>query len=110
MVGSSDLPLVPGEYWDGNSWDDTERIWEQSPLKHFGNVKTPMLVIHSEGDLRCNIEQSEQIFTALKLRGIPTRFVRYPATTSHGMSRKGPPDLRQHRLGQYLEWWKRYLG
>lgn len=109
MVGSSDLPLVPGEYWDGNSWDNTEAIWEQSPLKHFGNVKTPTLVVHSEGDLRCNVEQSEQAFIALKLRRIPTRFVRYPATTSHGMSRKGPPDLRLHRLGQYLEWWAKYL-
>lgn len=109
MVGSSDLPLVPGEYWDGNSWDSTDEIWEQSPLKHLGNVKTPTLIIHSEGDLRCNIEQSEQVFAALKLRGIPTRFVRYPASTSHGMSRSGPPDLRLHRLGQILDWWQRYL-
>lgn len=110
MVGSSDLPLVPGEYWKGNSWDDTEEIWEQSPLKHFGNVTTPTLVIHSEGDLRCNIEQSEQVFAALKLRGVPTRFVRYPYSTSHSMSRMGPPDLRIHRLEQILDWWNRYLG
>lgn len=109
MVGSSDLPLVPGEYWDGNSWDKAEVLWEQSPLRYFGNVKTPTLVIHSEGDLRCNVEQGEQVFSALKLRGIATRFVRYPATTSHGMSRNGPADLRLHRLHQYLDWWQRYL-
>jgi dipeptidyl aminopeptidase/acylaminoacyl peptidase len=110
MVGSSDLPLVPGEYWDGNSWDKTDAIWEQSPLKHFGNVNTPTLIIHSEGDLRCNVEQAEQVFVALKLRKIPTRFVRYPSTTSHGLSRSGPPDLRIHRLHQILDWWKKYLG
>jgi dipeptidyl aminopeptidase/acylaminoacyl peptidase len=110
MVGSSDLPLVPGEYWDGNSWDNTEAIWEQSPLKHFGNVKTPTLIIHSEGDLRCNVEQAEQVFVALKLRKVPTRFVRYPTSTSHGLSRSGPPDLRLHRLLQILEWWKKYLA
>ncbi|HET6325708.1 MAG TPA: S9 family peptidase [Planctomycetaceae bacterium] len=110
MVGSSDLPLVPGEYWEGNSWDNTEAIWEQSPLKHFGNVNTPTLIIHSEGDLRCNVEQAEQVFVALKLRKVPTRFVRYPSTTSHGLSRSGPPDLRLHRLHQILDWWKKYLG
>ena len=55
------------------------------------------------------VEQSEQIFTALKLRGIATRFVRYPDSTSHGMSRMGPPDLRIHRLKQYLDWWSTYL-
>jgi dipeptidyl aminopeptidase/acylaminoacyl peptidase len=110
MVGSSDLPLVPGEYWEGNSWDNTGAIWEQSPLKHFGNVNTPTLIIHSEGDLRCNVEQAEQVFVALKLRKVPTRFVRYPSTTSHGLSRSGPPDLRVHRLQQILDWWKKYLG
>ncbi len=110
MVGSSDLPLVPGEYWRGNSWDDTEAIWDQSPLKHFGKVKTPTLIIHSEGDLRCNVEQAEQVFAALKLRKVPTRFVRYPSSTSHGLSRSGPPDLRMHRLRQILDWWKNYLG
>jgi dipeptidyl aminopeptidase/acylaminoacyl peptidase len=110
MVGSSDLPLVPGEYWEGNSWDDTDGIWEQSPLKHFGNVNTPTLIIHSEGDLRCNVEQAEQVFVSLKLRKIPTRFVRYPSSTSHGLSRSGPPDLRLHRLHQILDWWKKYLG
>ncbi|MGH7127406.1 MAG: alpha/beta hydrolase family protein, partial [Planctomycetaceae bacterium] len=109
MVGSSDLPLVPGEYWEGNSWDNTKELWNQSPLKYFGNVKTPTLIIHSEGDLRCNVEQAEQVFAALKLRGIPTRFVRYPASTSHGMSRGGPPDLRIHRLNEILDWWRKHL-
>jgi acylaminoacyl-peptidase len=109
MAGTSDIPLVPNHYWEGNAWDKPETLWNQSPLKYFGNVETPTLIIHSEGDLRCNVEQGEQVFHALKLRGIPTRLVRYPSTTSHGMSRGGPADLRIHRLRQILEWWGRYL-
>ena len=35
--------------------------------------------------------------------------VRYPVSTSHGMSRNGPPDLRQHRLREILGWLGRYL-
>ena len=73
-------------------------------------ITTATLLIHSEGDLRCNVEQSEQVFTALQLQGIPSRLVRYPSSTSHGMSRKGPPDLRIHRLGEILSWWKKWLG
>ena len=80
------------------------------PHEVSGNVRTPTLIIHSEGDLRCNIEQAEQLFAALKLLGVPARFVRYPASTSHGMSRNGPPDLRIHRLHQILAWWRKYLG
>lgn len=109
MAGSSDYPLVPGEYWPGNPWDDNQEIWKQSPIRAIRNVSTPTLVIHSEGDLRCNVEQSEQVFAALKVLGVPTRFVRYPRSTSHGMSRCGPPDLRIHRLGEILGWWKMHL-
>ncbi len=109
MFGSSDYTSAPDDYFPGNSWDKPEMLWEQSPLKYFGKATTPTLIIHSEGDLRCNIEQSEQVFTALKLRNVPTRFVRYPRTTSHGMSRGGPPDMRLHRLHQIIGWYEKYL-
>jgi acylaminoacyl-peptidase len=109
MAGSSDFCDLPDSYFPGNAWDRPEARWEQSPLKYFGKARTPTLVIHSEGDLRCNVEQAEQVFTALKLLNVPTRFVRYPRSTSHGMSRSGPPDMRRHRLHEILGWWKRYL-
>jgi acylaminoacyl-peptidase len=109
MAGNSDYVDEPDRYWEGNSWDRPETRWNQSPLKYFGNVKTPTLIIHSEGDLRCNIEQGEQVFMTLNLLNVPTRFVRYPANSSHGMSRSGPPDLRLHRLHQILDWWNRWL-
>lgn len=110
MFGNSDFPSLPDHYWPGNAWDRPEKLWAQSPLAYFGKVKTPTLIIHSEGDLRCNVEQSEQVFHALKIRNIPTRFVRYPSSTSHGMSRGGPPDLRIHRLGEICAWWRRWLA
>jgi dipeptidyl aminopeptidase/acylaminoacyl peptidase len=110
MFGTSDYTDAPDRYWPGNSWDRPEKMWEMSPLKYLGNCKTPTLIIHSEGDLRCNVEQAEQVFTALKLNNVPTRFVRYPSSTSHGMSRGGPPDLRLHRLNQIVSWWKKWLS
>ena len=109
MMGSSDFTTLPDTYWPGNWWDRIDDFWRQSPLKYFGNVKTPTLIIHSEGDLRCNVEQAEQVFTTLKVLGVPTRLVRYPRSTSHGMSRCGPADLRIHRLQQILDWWKNWL-
>lgn len=109
MFGSSDYTEAPDMYFPGNSWDRPEKLWDQSPLKYFGNVKTPTLIIHSEGDLRCNVEQAEQVFTALKLLDVPTRLVRYPRATSHGMSRCGPPDMRLHRLRQIIHWYEKYL-
>ena len=109
MAGNSDFPDIPDTYWKGNAWDQSETLWAQSPIKYMRNAKTPTLIIHSEGDLRCNVEQGEQVFSALKVLGVPTRFVRYPSSTSHGMSRSGPPDLRIHRLKQILSWYEQHL-
>lgn len=112
MAGNSDFPFNKDGYFKGIAWGDLEDIrelWRQSPIAYFKDVTTPTLVIHSVGDLRCNIEQGEQVFTALQQNGVPSRFVRYPASTSHGMSRSGPADLRMHRLNEIVSWWQRYL-
>ncbi len=113
MGGSSDFPFNKDGYFGGYPYGDMEAIkglWRQSPLASFDKVKTPMLIIHSEGDLRCNIEQSEQVFAALCEQGVEARFVRYPANTSHGMSRSGPPDMRLHRLDEIVRWWDKHLA
>jgi len=110
---TSDFPFQPDSYWPGLPWSSLENIaelWRQSPIAYFDQVETPMLIIHSEGDLRCNVAQSEQVFTALQQRGIESRFIRYPQSTFHGMSRSGPPDLRIHRLHEILKWWKKHLA
>jgi dipeptidyl aminopeptidase/acylaminoacyl peptidase len=109
MFGSSDFLEPPDLYWPGNSWDRPEAMWEHSPIKYLGNAKTPTLIIHSEGDLRCNIEQAEQVFAVLSHLNVPARFVRYPRSASHGLSRGGPPDLRLHRLQQMLDWLAKHL-
>jgi len=112
MSGNSDFPLNPNGYFGGTAYGDLEDIrllWKQSPIAYFTGVNTPTLVIHSEGDLRCNIEQSEQVFYALQMQAVPSRFVRYPVETSHGLSRTGPIDLRIHRLNEYLSWWSKWI-
>jgi dipeptidyl aminopeptidase/acylaminoacyl peptidase len=112
MAGNSDFPFNKDGYFKGVAWgnlEDIKELWRQSPIAYFTNAKTPTLIIHSEGDLRCNVEQGEQVFTALKQQGIEARFVRYPRSTFHGMSRNGPADLRIHRLNEIVAWWKRFL-
>jgi len=108
-VGTTDHPPMPDGYWPGNTWDQPERLWQQSPLRVAENIETPLLIIHSEGDLRCPIGQAEQLFAALKRLGREVTFLRYPAETSHGLSRNGPPDLRIDRLERITVWLERYL-
>ncbi|HEX9077609.1 MAG TPA: S9 family peptidase [Anaerolineae bacterium] len=111
MAGASDMPPPPNSYWPGNPWgEDMQKGWDMSPIKYVHRVHTPMLIIHSEGDLRCPIQQSEEWFTALKWLKQEVVFVRYPAETSHGLSRGGPMDLRMDRLQQIAAWLDKHLA
>jgi dipeptidyl aminopeptidase/acylaminoacyl peptidase len=109
MGGTSDFPQIPNRYWPGNFWDEPQKLWECSPLAYAGRIQTPLLIVHSEGDLRCPITEADQLFAALVRQGKEVLYVRYPAESSHGLSRSGPPDLRRHRLEQYLAWWREKL-
>jgi dipeptidyl aminopeptidase/acylaminoacyl peptidase len=109
MYGSTDLNWIwQYEFGDQPPWEDHENYWRQSPLKYIGNAKTPTLVIHSEQDLRCDMEQDEQVFVALKKLGVNTEMVRFP-DEPHGLSRGGRTDRRIERLNHILHWFDRYL-
>lgn len=109
FAGNSDFPMQPDAYFPGNAWSEPEGLWHMSPLRFMDQVRTPLLILHSEGDLRCNIEQSEEVFSALRMLRRKTRFVRFPREASHGLSRNGPPDLRRIRLQAIGEWFDEHL-
>lgn len=109
MGGTSDFPQIPNRYWQGNFWDEPQKLWECSPLAYAGRIQTPLLIIHSEGDLRCPISEADQLFSALKRLKREVLYIRYPQESSHGLSRSGPPDLRRDRLERYLAWWREHL-
>lgn len=89
-------------------FEDLKYYWDRSPMKFIGNVKTPTKVIHNENDMRCPIEQSEQVFVALKRLGVDTEFIRFP-DEFHGLSRGGRTDRRIARLNHILSWFEKYL-
>jgi dipeptidyl aminopeptidase/acylaminoacyl peptidase len=98
FYGVSDVGAIFTETeMGGNIFDDQQALWEKSPLAYAQNVKTPLLLIHSEEDLRCPIEQAEQFYTAIKRREGETELLRVPHA-SHDLSRTGKPNLRIDRL------------
>lgn len=109
MSGTCDFAWQHGKTWKGNAWDDPSDLWRCSPLAYAGQINTPLLIIHSDGDLRCPVGQAEELFAALRAQRKTVEMVRYPAESSHGMSRNGPPDLRLDRLRRNLAWLDRNL-
>lgn len=109
MWGSSDFNWsFQMELGNKPPFEDLQNFWEHSPIAYIGNARTPTLVIHSENDLRCPIEQSEQVYVALKKQGVETEMVRFP-DEFHGLSRTGRTDRRIARLGHILRWFDKYL-
>lgn len=109
MAGTSDFPWRHGTYYKGDAWDDPSDLLKHSPQTYAAQINTPLLLVHSDGDLRCPVTQAEELFAALRLQKKPVEFVRYPAETSHGLSRNGPADLRLDRLKRNLAWLDKYL-
>jgi len=108
--GTSDIGFYGNKAGMGGAdlWDEEDFIMERSPMRHARNVRTPILIIHSEQDLRCPMEQAEQWFIALKRLGVTTEFVRF-AGENHELSRSGKPRNRVDRLLFILDWFERYL-
>jgi dipeptidyl aminopeptidase/acylaminoacyl peptidase len=110
MWGSSDMN-VAFESWmskDKMPFQDLEAYWKRSPISYIGKAKTPTLVIHSENDMRCPIEQGEQVFVALQRLGVDSEMVRFP-DEPHGLSRVGRTDRRIVRLKHFSRWFGKYL-
>ena len=84
-------------------------LWAASPLRHADRITTPTLVLHSENDWRCPIEQAEQLFAVLWRNGIDTEMVRFPAEEGHELSRSGKPKHRVERFEIILDWHDRHL-
>ena len=110
MFGCSDIgwTFVRREMGDTLPWTHEELYQSKSPIRYVANTQTPTLIIHSEDDRRCPIEQAEQLFTALKYRGIPTELIRFPKE-NHNLSRSGKPHHREERLKHIVRWFKTYL-
>jgi dipeptidyl aminopeptidase/acylaminoacyl peptidase len=105
FVGSSDIGWnFPDQYLG----TDPERIARQSAMTHAPEITTPTLVIHSEEDWRCPLEQGARLYVELKRRGVPSELLLFPGE-GHELSRSGRPRHRLARLEHVLHWWARWL-
>jgi dipeptidyl aminopeptidase/acylaminoacyl peptidase len=107
--GSSDVFWIFERQFGGPMWEHMDDWIRMSPATYARDIETPVLVLHSENDLRCNVEQGEHLFTLLRLLGKEVEMLRFPGE-SHELSRAGSPLHRVQRFEAILEWFGRYLS
>jgi dipeptidyl aminopeptidase/acylaminoacyl peptidase len=105
--GTADIYRTKETEFYGTPWDAEarERMIKQSPLTYAGRVKTPTLFVHGEVDQRVPYEEAEQMYFALKRRGVPSKMIQY-ADQPHGI---GGHWNNVHRMLNELKWWDKYL-
>lgn len=107
MTGTSDIFWENSTvHWDAMMYDNYELYLERSPIRHIKKANTPTLIIHGAVDPRVPIGQSQELYTALKWKGVPAEFVTYPRE-GHGVSE------RAHQLDfmkRVIAWFEKYLG
>jgi dipeptidyl aminopeptidase/acylaminoacyl peptidase len=107
-VGTSDGLWSSDSVWGGDPYAHPDLMMEASPITYAENITTPLLLLHSDQDHRCPVEQAEQMFTRLRLLGREVKLVRFPHGT-HDLSRNGLPRHRVFRFETILHWFDSHL-
>ena len=89
-------------------WDDPEYFRSISPITYADGIRTPLLIQHSERDIRTTIGQAEALFTVLRSKKRPVRLMRVPEET-HELTRSGTPFRRVENLVQVRDWFRHFL-
>lgn len=105
--GTADIYRTKETEFFGPPWDPKAReiMIRQSPLTYADRVKTPTLFIHGEVDHRVPFEEGEQMYFALRRRGVPAKMIMYK-DQPHGI---GGHWNNVHRMLSELAWWEKYL-
>jgi dipeptidyl aminopeptidase/acylaminoacyl peptidase len=100
--------LDPAMFIGATPWDEPEFYRAASPITYIAACTTPLLIQHSENDLRCPIGQAEELFAVLRAHRRPVRFMRVP-DENHELTRGGTPFRRVENLVQVRDWFRHYL-
>lgn len=100
--------LVPDYF--GYPWEPgvQKLLDENSPYAYVDKINTPLLIMHSDKDLRTGVIQSEMLYKSLKVLGKPVEYIRYP-DEGHELSRSGNPLRMMDRLIRIIEFFERYV-
>jgi dipeptidyl aminopeptidase/acylaminoacyl peptidase len=107
LTGDINIAWDPKYSW-GNPWDHFADNWKQSPAAYVANITTPLMLLHSDEDVRTPVGQTLQVYSSLKILGRTVQYVEFPRE-NHDLSRTGEPIHRVERLRISADWFAQYL-
>jgi dipeptidyl aminopeptidase/acylaminoacyl peptidase len=98
MFGSTEELWFPAWEFQGTPWTNKAQYQKWSPSSYVAQFKTPCLVVHGQNDFRVPVSQGLQLFTALQLMNVPSKFLTFP-DEDHFIQKPQNAEL----------WWKTVL-
>jgi dipeptidyl aminopeptidase/acylaminoacyl peptidase len=108
MAGTTDIPFFTHQWFDAPFWERPEPWLRQSPVMYVGKISTPTVVMTGDLDLRTPMPQSEELYAALRMRGVPAALIRFDGEY-HGTGRSKPSNFMRTQL-YMMSWYRRWGG
>lgn len=105
FFGETDIPEFMWSYFAAPPWKHIKVYQDHSAMFQIDKAKTPTLILHGKNDLRVPLPQGEELFRALKMKGVPVKFVVYPRQP-HGI---GEPKLQRDSMKRTLHWFNKWI-
>ena len=106
MALAGDIAQVVRRHWiRAEPWSDPEAFLKHSPIRYMDRVVTPTLVMVGEEDWRTPPWEAEQFYTALKMNGVDTAYIRIPGSPHYIASR---PSRLIAKTDNIMGWFARY--
>jgi dipeptidyl aminopeptidase/acylaminoacyl peptidase len=95
-------PAEPWRYQNLPADKDPFRRW--SPMRFIENANTPTLVIHSQKDMRLDVSQGMELFTALQRLGVPSKMLYFP-DEGHWILKPQNAEVWNEVVGDWCDRW-----
>ena len=106
FLGQSDIPAENSAvHWDLWCYDHLEACRAASPVEHLSKAHTPTLIFQGDADPRVPKPQGDELYAALKWKGVPVEYVVYPRE-KHGFLEREHQVETTRRL---LAWFDAHL-
>jgi dipeptidyl aminopeptidase/acylaminoacyl peptidase len=100
MFGTTDIPFFNEFEIGATPWERPDVYAAHSPVTYLPQIKTPVQLLHWDGDLRCPVGQADEVFQGLKRLGQEVVFVRYPG----GFHVMRTPSQLADFVRRHLDW------
>jgi dipeptidyl aminopeptidase/acylaminoacyl peptidase len=105
FAGHTDIPLFTYSFFKKPFWEDPSDWLSHSSLMAVGHVTTPTLLMTGVLDRRTPMAQTEEYYSALKMRGVPVTLLQFNEEY-HGTGSKPSNYIRTQLY--MMSWFNKY--